>query len=87
MLSVTVSSISDSNQISAKNKTIAECVLKNLQPVLIKSIQSTMDSLFKELVNQLNEKVDHIAACVQKSALLNLYDNDRLEQYTRREES
>ena len=44
-----------------------------------------LEFFFNEVVEKLDEKIDRIAATVQRSALLAHYDADKLEQYSRRE--
>lgn len=80
-----VNSVNSSGEIGAKNKKIAEAVLKNLQPILIAAIQKTLDSFFSEVVQHFDQKISKISAAVQKSALLSHYHYDKLEQYSRRE--
>ena len=73
--------------LGAKDKKIAEAVLKLIRSDLITAVNKALELFFKEVMEQLNEKVDRIAATVQRSGLLARYesDSDKLEQYSRRE--
>lgn len=80
-----LSQVNESDQISQKNKKIAQSVLKELRPILIEAIEKTLKQFYTELLQQLDDKITMIAAAVQKQGLLAHFQNDKLEQYTRRE--
>ena len=80
-----VSKITESDNIGAKNKKIAEIVLKELKSELISAVNKALELFFKEVVERLDEKIDRFTATEQRSALLAHYEADKLEQYSRRE--
>ena len=77
--------VNESDQISQKNKKIAQSVLKELKPTLKEAIEKTLNQFYTELLQQLDDKITLIANAVQKQGLLAHFQNDKLEQYTRRE--
>ena len=71
--------------LSAKNKKVAEAVLKEMKASLINAVNKALELFFDDIVKQMNMKMDSIKEAVQKSALLAHYEADKLEQYSRRE--